>query len=50
MGHCQGRLCHDTLASVMHWPRLPARTPLAPTPLAALLAIPESPPAKESPT
>jgi NADPH-dependent 2,4-dienoyl-CoA reductase/sulfur reductase-like enzyme len=50
MGHCQGRLCHDTLASVMHWPRLPARAPLVPTPLATLLAIPESSPAKESPT
>ena len=44
MGHCQGRLCHDTLASVMHWPRLPVRTPLAPTPLASLLAVPHSPP------
>jgi NADPH-dependent 2,4-dienoyl-CoA reductase/sulfur reductase-like enzyme len=42
MGHCQGRLCHDTLASVMHWPRLPARPPLAPGPLATLLAIPNS--------
>jgi NADPH-dependent 2,4-dienoyl-CoA reductase/sulfur reductase-like enzyme len=39
MGHCQGRLCHDTLASVMHWPRLPARPPLMPAPLGALLAI-----------
>ena len=38
MGHCQGRLCHDTLASVMQWPRLPVRAPLAPAPLAALLA------------
>jgi hypothetical protein len=44
MGHCQGRLCHDTLASVMHWPRLPVRPPLTPTPLASLLAIPDSPP------
>jgi NADPH-dependent 2,4-dienoyl-CoA reductase/sulfur reductase-like enzyme len=43
MGHCQGRLCHDTLASVMHWPRLPLRTPLAPAPLAVLLAIPDTP-------
>ena len=41
MGHCQGRLCHDTLASVMHWPRLPVRAPLTPVPLAALLAAPE---------
>jgi len=39
MGHCQGRLCHDTLAAVMHWPRLPVRPPLTPAPLAALLAI-----------
>ena len=44
MGHCQGRLCHDTLASVMHWPRLPVRAPLTPAPLASLLAIPDSPP------
>jgi len=44
MGHCQGRLCHDTLASVMHWPRLPQRAPLTPAPLAALLATLESPP------
>jgi NADPH-dependent 2,4-dienoyl-CoA reductase/sulfur reductase-like enzyme len=50
MGHCQGRLCHDALASVMHWPRLPARAPLAPTPLATLLAIPESSPPEESRT
>ena len=41
MGHCQGRLCHDTLASVMHWPRLPVRAPLTPAPLAALLAASE---------
>ena len=44
MGHCQGRLCHDTLATVMRWPRLPQRAPLAPAPLAALLAIPDNPP------
>ena len=43
MGHCQGRLCHDTLAAVMHWPRLPVRPPLSPAPLAALLAIEEPP-------
>jgi D-hydroxyproline dehydrogenase subunit alpha len=45
MGHCQGRLCHDTLASVMHWPRLPVGAPLTPTPLATLLAVrhPSSP-------
>jgi len=43
MGHCQGRLCHDTLAAVMHWPRLPARPPLSPAPLATLLAINEHP-------
>ena len=47
MGHCQGRLCHDTLASVMHWPRLPVRPPLTPAPLASLLAIPDSPPSLE---
>ena len=47
MGHCQGRLCHDTLATVMHWPRLPVRAPLAPAPLATLLAIPEHPPNEE---
>ena len=47
MGHCQGRLCHDTLASVMHWPRLPVRGPLTPAPLASLLAIPDSPPSTE---
>jgi NAD(P)H-nitrite reductase large subunit len=39
MGHCQGRLCHDTLATVMHWPRLPVRPPLMPTALGCLLAI-----------
>jgi NADPH-dependent 2,4-dienoyl-CoA reductase/sulfur reductase-like enzyme len=44
MGHCQGRLCHDTLASVMHWPRLPVRGPLTPAPLATLLAISDSSP------
>jgi len=38
MGHCQGSLCHDTLATVMRWPRLPSRPPLAPVPLATLLA------------
>ena len=43
MGHCQGRLCHDTLASVMHWQRLPARPPLSPAPLGTLLAAFESP-------
>jgi NADPH-dependent 2,4-dienoyl-CoA reductase/sulfur reductase-like enzyme len=47
MGHCQGRLCHDTLAAVMHWPRLPVRPPLTPAPLASLLALPESPPTIE---
>ena len=47
MGHCQGRLCHDTLASVMHWPRLPVRGPLTPAPLASLLAVPDSPPSSE---
>ena len=50
MGHCQGRLCHDTLAAVMHWPRLPVRAPLAPAPLATLLAIPEHPSTEELPT
>jgi NADPH-dependent 2,4-dienoyl-CoA reductase/sulfur reductase-like enzyme len=44
MGHCQGRLCHDTLASVMHWPHLPVRPPLTAAPLASLLAIQELPP------
>ncbi len=44
MGHCQGRLCHDTLATVMHWPRLPLRPPLAPTPLGSLLAALDDPP------
>ena len=48
MGHCQGRLCHDTLASVMHWPRLPVRSPLTPTPLAALLAAHEPPSTEET--
>jgi NADPH-dependent 2,4-dienoyl-CoA reductase/sulfur reductase-like enzyme len=43
MGHCQGRLCHDTLAAVMHWQRLPTRPPLAPAPLASFLAIPDTP-------
>ena len=50
MGHCQGRLCHDTLAAVMHWPRLPVRAPLTPAPLATLLAIPEHPSHEELPT
>ena len=50
MGHCQGRLCHDTLATLMHWPRLPVRAPLAPAPLATLLAIPEHPSDEELPT
>ena len=50
MGHCQGRLCHDTLAAVMHWPRLPVRAPLSPAPLATLLAIPEHPSNEELPT
>ena len=50
MGHCQGRLCHDTLAAVMHWPRLPVRAPLTPAPLATLLAIPEHPSNEELPT
>jgi len=44
MGHCQGRLCHDTLAAVMHWPRLPVRPPLGPAPLATLLAVLDNPP------
>ena len=44
MGHCQGRLCHDTLAAVMHWPRLPVRPPLSPMPLATLLALLDNPP------
>ena len=47
MGHCQGRLCHDTLAAVMHWPRLPQRAPLWPAPLASLFAIPDTPSHKE---
>jgi len=50
MGHCQGRLCHDTLAAVMHWPRLPQRAPSTPAPLATLLAIPDTPSDKELPT
>ena len=50
MGHCQGRLCHDTLAALMHWPRLPVRAPLGPVPLATLLAIPEHPSNEELPT
>jgi hypothetical protein len=50
MGHCQGRLCHDTLAAVMHWQRLPMRPPLSPAPLATLLAIPEPPSNEELPT
>ena len=50
MGHCQGRLCHDTLAAVMHWPRLPVRPPLTSAPLATLLAIPEPPSTKEPST
>jgi NADPH-dependent 2,4-dienoyl-CoA reductase/sulfur reductase-like enzyme len=50
MGHCQGRLCHDTLAAVMHWPRLAQRAPLAPAPLAALLEIPDTPSHKEPST
>ena len=54
MGHCQGRLCHDTLAAVMHWPRLLARPPLSPAPLATLLAVldnsPEPPSTKEPST
>ena len=44
MGHCQGRLCHDTLAAVMHWPRLAQRAPLSPAPLATLLAAIDTPP------
>jgi len=54
MGHCQGRLCHDTLAAVMHWPRLPQRAPLAPAPLGTLLAAleqaPDTPSNKERST
>ena len=49
MGHCQGRLCHDTLASVMHWPRLPVRSPLTPAPLAVLLAAHEPSSTEEAP-
>src|SRR6185503_6149073 len=44
MGHCQGRLCHDTLEAVMHWPRLAQGAPLTPMPLAALLAALDTPP------
>ena len=44
MGHCQGRLCHDTLAAVMHWSLLPQRAPLTPMPLATLLAALDDPP------
>lgn len=51
MGHCQGRLCHDTLAAMMAWPRLPQRAPLSPAPLATLLAtldnLPDTPSHKE---
>ena len=50
MGHCQGRLCHDTLAAVMHWQRLPVRPPLGAAPLATLLAINEPSSHKELPT
>jgi hypothetical protein len=49
MGHCQGRLCHDTLAAVMHWPRLTQRAPVLPAPLASLLAVPDTPSHKEPP-
>jgi NADPH-dependent 2,4-dienoyl-CoA reductase/sulfur reductase-like enzyme len=49
MGHCQGRLCHDALAAVLHWPRLPVRPPLNPTPLATLLAIDDTPSNEEPP-
>jgi D-hydroxyproline dehydrogenase subunit alpha len=49
MGHCQGRLCHDTLAATMRWPRLPTRPPLTPAPLATLLAITEHPSNEEPP-
>ena len=49
MGHCQGRLCHDTLASVMHWRPLPLRPPLSPAPLATLMAIPDTPSNEELP-
>jgi hypothetical protein len=49
MGHCQGRLCHDTLATLMGWPRLPGRAPLAPAPLSSLLAAdPAQPSTKET--
>ena len=49
MGHCQGRLCHDTLAAVMHWPRLAQGAPLAPMPFATLLAIPPDTVHQETP-
>ena len=51
MGHCQGRLCHDTLVAATSWPRLPARLPLMPTALGALLAIPSDtdPSSEETP-
>jgi len=47
MGHCQGRLCHDTLAAVMSWPRLPIRPPLTPAPLSCLLAADDPHPSTE---
>jgi len=47
MGHCQGRLCHDTLATVMAGPRLPGRPPLTPAPLSCLLAAADSHPSSE---
>ena len=47
MGHCQGRLCHDTLAAVMSWPRLPVRPPLAPAPLSCLLVADDTHPSTE---
>ena len=50
MGHCQGRLCYDTLAAVMHWQRLPTRPPSSPAPLATLMAIPDTPSNEELPT
>ncbi len=49
MGHCQGRLCHDTLASMMHWPRLPVRPPSTPAPLAVLWAAHEPSSTEEAP-
>jgi NADPH-dependent 2,4-dienoyl-CoA reductase/sulfur reductase-like enzyme len=50
MGHCQGRLCHDALAAITGAARLPARPPLVPVALGALLAAaaPEPPPAPVS--